>query len=49
MKNENLHAYSWAAQQRRARRDFVIAYASAIACILGTVGMVVWFVVLLSA
>ena len=44
MKNENLHAYSWAAQQRRARRErvlYVLAYAGCMCLVAATALLVV--------
>lgn len=49
MKNENLHAYSWSAQQRRARRERaldVLAYAG---CMCLVAAMTTLVVIYLSA
>ena len=49
MKNENIHAYSWSAQQRKARRDRMFECAAVLACVAGVIGMVTLFVYMLSA
>lgn len=48
MKNENLHAYSWSAQQRKARRGRMFECAAILVCVGGTIGMVAMFVYMLS-
>lgn len=49
MKNENIHAYSWSEQQRRARREHMFECAAVLACVAGVIGMVTLFVYMLSA